>query len=180
MYAGRHASSFVVSNRTAQPNSNNSNTLSPIESEALVREFSVDVFFKHNADLDYDEINFGTESKARCTFYIAEEKLQECPRITIKIGEEEDWAILDTGCELTLLNENLYEKIKQSENRYLELPAQQITLVSAFNDKSRRVKRQIFYACFAATTNFIHPLNRFFLLILPQSEIFRRDAPPLK
>jgi hypothetical protein len=41
------------------------------------------------------------------------------------------------------MNENLYE-IKQRGNKYLELPAQHLTLVSAFNDKSRRVKRQIF------------------------------------
>jgi hypothetical protein len=41
------------------------------------------------------------------------------------------------------MNENLYEKIKQTGNKYLELPAQ-LTLLSAFNDKSRWVKRQIF------------------------------------
>jgi hypothetical protein len=70
--------------------------------------------------------------------------LQECPRVTIKIGEEVVSAILDTGCELTLMNENLYGKIKQRGNKYLELPAQHLTLVSAFNDKSRQVKRQIF------------------------------------
>jgi len=60
--------------------------------------------------LDYDEINFGTENEAR---YIAEEKIQQCPRITIKTGDEEFSVILDTGCELTLINENLYEKTKQ-------------------------------------------------------------------
>jgi hypothetical protein len=64
--------------------------------------------------LDYDEINFETESEARYTFYIAEEKLPECPRVTVKIGEEVS-TILDTGYELTLMNENLYEKIKQNE-----------------------------------------------------------------
>jgi hypothetical protein len=58
MYAGRHASSFVVTNRTAQPNSRNGNTLSPIESEALIR-FTVGVFFKHNTNRVYDEINLG-------------------------------------------------------------------------------------------------------------------------
>jgi hypothetical protein len=57
--------------------------------------------------------------------------LQECPTITIKIGEEELSAILDTGCELTIMNENLYEKMKQRGNKYLELPAQHLTLVSA-------------------------------------------------
>ena len=117
MYAGRHASSFVVTDNKAQPNSTNSNMLSPIKSEALVRAFNAGVFFKHNADLDYEEIDFGTESEARYTYYITEEKLQECPRITIKIGEEEVSTILGTGCELTLMNENLYEKIKQRGNK---------------------------------------------------------------
>jgi hypothetical protein len=100
-------------------------------------------FFKHNTYQDYDENNFETENEGRHTFYIAEEKLQECPRITIKIGEEEVSAILDTGCELTIMNKNLYEKMKQRGNKYIELPVQHLTLVSAFNDKSRRVKRQI-------------------------------------
>jgi len=39
------------------------------------------------------------------------------------------------------MNEDLYERIKQRGNKYL---AQHLTLLSAFNDKSRRVKRQIF------------------------------------
>ena len=72
MNAGSHASSFVVTDRTTQPNSTNGSTLSPIESEALVSEFDVGVVFKHSADLDYDEINFGTESADRNTLYIAE------------------------------------------------------------------------------------------------------------
>ena len=42
------------------------------------------------------------------------------------------------------MNKDLYEKIKQKGNSYLELPAQHLTLVSAFNGKSRRVIRQIF------------------------------------
>jgi hypothetical protein len=46
----------------------------------------VGVFFRHNADKDYDENYFETENKGKYTFYIAEEKLQECPRIIIKIG----------------------------------------------------------------------------------------------
>jgi hypothetical protein len=90
-----------------------------MESEALVSKFNVGVFFKHNADQDNEENNFGTESEGRYTLHIAEEKLQECPRITIKIGEEEVSAILDTGFQLTLMNENLYEKIKKEETSIL-------------------------------------------------------------
>ena len=70
--------------------------------------------------------------------------MQVCPRIIIKIGEEEVAAIRGTGFELKLMNENLCKKIKQRGNHYLELRAQQLTLISASNDKSRRLKRQIF------------------------------------
>jgi hypothetical protein len=71
--------------------------------------------------------------------------LRGCAGITIRIGEEEVSAILDTGCELTRVNENLYEKIKQRGNEYVEIPARHLTLVRAFNN-SRRVKRPIFCA----------------------------------
>ena len=42
------------------------------------------VFLKQNAHLDYDdEINLATETEARHTFHIVEEKLHDSPRITI-------------------------------------------------------------------------------------------------
>jgi hypothetical protein len=40
------------------------------------------------------------------------------------------------------VNENLYEKIRQRGNKYLELPTQNFTLVSAFNVKSPWVMKQ--------------------------------------
>ena len=135
MYAGRHASSLAVTDSTAGLN----NTLSPVGREAFVDKFDVGLFFKYHAD----EIELNGEDEAKYTFYIAEEKLHECPRIVVRIGGEEVSAILDTRCELTLMNEDLYERMKQRGDQYLELPAH-LTLVSAFNDKSRRVKRQIF------------------------------------
>jgi hypothetical protein len=144
VYAGQHASSFIASNKTAQLNSRNDNTLCPIGSEALASKFNVGVIFKHTANQDYDENNFETENGGKYTLYITEEKLKECLRITIKIGEVEVSAILNTGCELTIMDKNLYEKIKQRGNKHLELPAQHLTLVSAFNNKNWRVKRKIF------------------------------------
>jgi hypothetical protein len=40
------------------------------------------------------------------------------------------------------MNENLFEKITQRGNKHLELPVQHLTLVSAINDKCRRVKQK--------------------------------------
>jgi hypothetical protein len=62
----------------------------------------------------------------------------------VKIGEEDISAILDTRCELTILKGNLYEKVRQRGNKYLQLPAQNLTLVMAFNEKSWQVKGHIF------------------------------------
>ena len=69
--------------------------------------------------------------------------MHDCSRVLVKIGEESS-AVLDTRLQLTLIKESLYEKIKQRGNKYLELPAHHLSLVSALNNKSRRVKEQIF------------------------------------
>ena len=140
MYAGLHVSSLAVTDSTDRLN----NILSRIGREAFVDKFEVGSFFKCGADDIGEEFELKGKDKAKYTFCIVEEKLHECPRILFRIGGEEVSAILDTGCELTVMNEDLYERIKQRGNKYLELPAQHLTLVSAFNGKSRRVKRQIF------------------------------------
>ena len=141
MSTGRHASSCVITSRPAQPNTKSSNQLSPVEREVLINKFNVGIFFKHDLDIADDEINLETENEAIYTMYIAEDRLLECPRITFRIGEENVSSILDTGCELTLINGNLYDIIKRRGNKYIELPAH-LTLVSAFSDKSRWVRKQ--------------------------------------
>jgi len=103
VYARRHASSLAVTDSTDRLNY----TLSHIGREAFVDKFDVGSFFKCGADDIGEEFEIKGEDKAKYTFYIAEEKLHECPRILVRIGGEEVSAILDTGCELTLKNEDL-------------------------------------------------------------------------
>ena len=43
---------------------------------------------------------------------------------------------------MPILNENLYNKLRHAGLQCLELPTQHVNLVSAFNDKSKRVKKQ--------------------------------------
>jgi hypothetical protein len=76
------------------------------------------------------------------TLFIAEDKLQECPKVKVTIGSEEITAILDTGCELCLMSQDLYDKLRATGMRNLELPVQNMKLVSAFNDRARKVKTQ--------------------------------------
>ena len=65
-----------------------------------------------------------------------------CPKLRIKIAGEEIKALIDTGCEMSILNEYLYNKLKHASLKCLELPTQHVNLLSAFNDKSKRVKKQ--------------------------------------
>jgi len=62
--------------------------------------------------------------------------------LQIKIAGEEILALIDTGCEMSILNENLYNKLGQAGLKCLELPTQGVKLVNAFNNKSKRVKKQ--------------------------------------
>jgi hypothetical protein len=58
------------------------------------------------------------------------------------IGGEEVSALLDTGCELSILNKQLYNKLRLLGLNCLELPTQHLNLVSAFNEKSKRIRKQ--------------------------------------
>jgi hypothetical protein len=136
VYTGRHAFSCVFTSRPAQPNSWNSHKLIPIEREALRNELNAGVLFKQDVEL-HNEINLGLTVKLDTPFtlltrnYSSVRELQlELERMKFRPSYRQD------------VNENLYEKIKQRGNKYLELPSQNCKLVRAFSDMSRWVIKQ--------------------------------------
>jgi hypothetical protein len=76
------------------------------------------------------------------TLFIAEDKLQDCPKVKFTVGNEEITSILDTASELCLMSQDLYNKLRDTGMRNLEPPVQNMNLVSAFSDKARKVKTQ--------------------------------------
>jgi predicted aspartyl protease len=62
--------------------------------------------------------------------------------LQIKFAGEEMHALIDTGCEMSILNESLYNKLRHAGLQCLELPTQHVNLVSAFSNKSKIVKKQ--------------------------------------
>jgi hypothetical protein len=86
--------------------------------------------------------NYEVADNISYTLYIAESRRHDTPKLQIKITGEEIQALIDTGCEMSILNKNLYNKLRYAGLQCLELPTQHVNLVSAFNDKSRRVKKQ--------------------------------------
>ena len=108
-------------------------------SETLAENFNVSCIFEQLAS---EEDDLELTDEGWYTLFIAEDKLQECPKVKVTIGTEEITSILDTGCELCLMSQDLYNKLRANGMRNLELPVQNMQLVSAFNDRARKVKTQ--------------------------------------
>lgn len=59
------------------------------------------------------------------------------------IGSHQYSAVLDRGCEASILSEQFYNELKAKGVKSLELPTQNI-LVGAFSRNAHRVRRQVF------------------------------------
>ena len=135
--------SFIVPDRSTKTGTDSASVVNAYDIYKLLDEFNVEQYFNSNLQLFVDK---GDQSSAEeeilYTLYIAEGKRHECPRVQIKIAGEEINALVDTGCEMTIMNENLYNKLRHQGLDCLELPTQHINLVSAFNTRSQRIRKQ--------------------------------------
>jgi len=50
--------------------------------------------------------------------------------------------LIDTGCELSIMNEHLYNRLRHEGLKCFELPTQHVNFLSAFNKESNMVKQQ--------------------------------------
>ena len=55
------------------------------------------------------------------TLYTAENRCHECPRLLIKILDQAMFALIDTGCELSIMNEHLYNRLRHEGLKCFEL-----------------------------------------------------------
>jgi hypothetical protein len=109
------------------------------DSKDLTEKFNVPRIFEI---LNSEEGDLKLSDERKYALFIAEDKLQECPKVKVTIGNEEITAILDTGCELCLMSQDLYKKLRNNGMRNLELPVRNMKLVSVFNDRARKVNIQ--------------------------------------
>ena len=109
------------------------------DSKALVENFNMSEFFEQLAS---EEDDLEQSDEGWYSLFIAQDKLQECPKVKVAIGNEEITSILDTGCELCLMRQDLYNKLWDNGMRNLELSVQNMKLVSAFNNRARKVKTE--------------------------------------
>jgi hypothetical protein len=78
-----------------------------------------------------------------CLYYVNENNLETCPQIQIVLENKSCKALIDTGCQCSIISEEMYSEFKTMEANWLELPTQNVILKSAFTGKTQRVKRQM-------------------------------------
>jgi hypothetical protein len=76
--------------------------------------------------------------------YVNEQNLGSCPQVKILIGSHQYSGVLDTGCEVSILLEQLYNELKLNGFESLELPTQNVVLFGAFSGKAHRIRKQVF------------------------------------
>ena len=64
--------------------------------------------------------------------------------MTFSVGSYQLSAVLDIGCEASILSTQLYNELRSNGVEILELPTQNVVLVGAFSRKTHRVKKQGF------------------------------------
>ena len=111
------------------------------KSKEILENFNVASFFRRALTLE-DAAHGERGKDVSFTLHIAESKRHECPKLKIIVGGEKVSALLDTGCELSILNDQLYNKLRLLGLNCLELPMQYLNLFSAFNERSRRIRKQ--------------------------------------
>jgi hypothetical protein len=75
----------------------------------LLEYFNVESLFGHTLKLkEPGTVPNEQDREVNYTLYIAESGTHHCPRLNVTIGGEEVAALLDTGCEMSIINEQLY------------------------------------------------------------------------
>ena len=149
LIAGRTKSTYITKHPTPKPNQPDHRISRHADRKLkcvleLVEEFEVEKFFESTSAEDNSEVPTDNTRADDTTYtlYIAEDRRHECPSLLIKILDQEIFALIDTGCELSIMNEHLYNRLRHEGLKCLELPTQHVNLLSAFNKKSNRVKKQ--------------------------------------
>ena len=146
MFDGRTTSTYEITTSLPKPKLTHKQyagyaEINTSKNKEILENFYVSWFFRRALNLE-DAADGEMAKDVSYTLYIAESKRHECPKLKIRIGGEEVSALLNTGCEVSILNEQLYNKLRLLGLNCLELPTQHLNLVSPFNE-SKRMRKQV-------------------------------------
>ena len=109
----------------------------------LAEAFKLEKFFElTTVNISEESADNTVTDDISYTLYVTQNRRHECPKLLIKILGQKIFALIDTGCELSIMNEHMYNRLRHEGLKCFELPTQHVNLLSAFNKKSNRVKKQ--------------------------------------
>ena len=76
-------------------------------------------------------------------YYVNKDNIETCPQINFLVGKQQCQGIIDTGCQTSIISEDMFIELISKGVPSLQLPAQHVMLVSAFGGKSKRIRRQV-------------------------------------
>jgi hypothetical protein len=76
---------------------------------------------------------------------VHENNFEKCPHVTLLIEDQQCKTVLDTGCQCSVISEELYRKLEFRGVNILELPARNVVIMSAFQGKINRIKLQVIF-----------------------------------
>jgi hypothetical protein len=69
-------------------------------------------------------------------YYIGGKNPNTCPHIKAQIGNKSVYCLLDSGAEISLINDELFDQLMEDGVELLTLPVSNVILASAFGAKS--------------------------------------------
>jgi hypothetical protein len=117
MIDGQTTSSEMTTDSHLMPSSTSCTTDTNVELglnkyRQMISDFNFRKFYELTAN-EEDEIHYyEITDDISFTLYIAESRRYKCPKFKIKIAREEIEALFFTGCEMSTLNEDLYNKLR--------------------------------------------------------------------
>jgi hypothetical protein len=80
----------------------------------LIENFGIRKFYELTAN-EGERDNYGVTDNIIYRLYVAESQRHKCCKLQIKISGEEINALTGIGCEISILNEYLYNKLRHAE-----------------------------------------------------------------
>jgi hypothetical protein len=96
----------------------------------------------HDKKSGEDPDGMGEISDGILSLETNERKLNNCPYVEIGLGNDKLNVLLDSGSQISLITEEIYEKLKSKGYPMLTLPIKAAILVTAIGKKSRKLDKQ--------------------------------------
>lgn len=101
--------------------------------------------------LKYDNINMDGEdnigidaNEELIICHINDSVLNNCPHVDVFFGNEMVNVILDSGAQVSVISERVYNKLLRTGMDVMNLPINNVVLLNAFGGKTSRIKKQVY------------------------------------